>query len=33
MEAYVLPDEDKVISAVREVLGLRAPADPAGVPR
>jgi pyruvate/2-oxoglutarate/acetoin dehydrogenase E1 component len=25
MEAYVLPDEDKIISAVREVLGLTAP--------
>jgi acetoin:2,6-dichlorophenolindophenol oxidoreductase subunit beta len=33
MEAYVLPDEDKIISAVREVLGLTAPADPTPVPR
>jgi acetoin:2,6-dichlorophenolindophenol oxidoreductase subunit beta len=32
MEAYVLPDEDKIISAVREVLGLTAAADPAAVP-
>jgi acetoin:2,6-dichlorophenolindophenol oxidoreductase subunit beta len=33
MEAYVLPDEDKIISAVREVLGLTDPADPTPVPR
>jgi acetoin:2,6-dichlorophenolindophenol oxidoreductase subunit beta len=32
MEAYVLPDEDKIISAVREVLGLTATADPTAVP-
>jgi hypothetical protein len=26
MEDYVLPDEDKIVTAVREVLGLTAPA-------
>ena len=29
MEAYVLPDEDKIVAAVREVLGLTA-AEPVG---
>jgi hypothetical protein len=29
MEDYVLPDEDKIVSAAREVLGLQAvPAEP-----